>query len=207
MKPSTITKALLLTAAAGCVVVAPGVVLALGPLVKLLLDAQNSPLRAVFPEESDQEKVRRSLYRLERNKFIKIKIKRMGEPGYKLELTRKGKKLLGQCNFYEFKINPKQAWDGNWRMFVFDIPEKKRAVRDVLRDKLKNLGFFQFQKSVWIYPFECEEEMRYICEFLGMQSFTLIFTGKIHDDHLLRKYFLREGILRKSDIKVYVVKS
>ena len=85
-------------------------------------------------------------------------------------------------------------------MFVFDIPEKLRTMRDALRDKLKRLGFFQFQKSVWIYPFECEEEMDYICEFFGAKHFTLMFTGKIHNDHLLRKYFIGEGTLRNSDL-------
>jgi DNA-binding MarR family transcriptional regulator len=199
MKPSTITKVVLAGAAVGCVVVAPGVVLAMAPLVKLLLDAQHTPLSVSIPEESDPQKVRRSLYRLERNKYVRIK--RVGKLRYKLELTRKGKKLLRQHNFYEFKIEPKQKWDGNWRMFVFDVPERQRAVRDTLRDKLKKLGFFQFQKSVWIYPFECEEGMRYVCEFLSVQPYVLIFTGTIHNDQLLRKYFLQEGILRKSDLK------
>lgn len=199
MKTSTLTKALLTTAAVGCVIVAPGAVLALAPVVKLIAEAQNAPVPVRIPEESDPKMVRQSMYRLRKNAYIKIK--KIGKQKYKLELTKKGKKLLGQYNFLDFKINPKRVWDGNWRMFVFDVPERKRYARDVLRDKLKNLGFLQFQKSVWIYPHECGEEMRYICEFLGMQSYTLIFTGKIHDDELLRKYFLREGVLRKADLK------
>ncbi len=199
MKTSTLTKALLMTAAVGCVVVAPGAAIALGVVAKLLVDAQNGPIPLVIRDESDPEKVRRSMYRLNQNKYIKIK--RIAKRKYKLELTKSGKQLLGQYNFRDFKINPKQAWDGNWRMFVFDVPERKRAVRDILRDKLKKLGFFQFQKSVWIYPHECDGEMRYICEFLGTQPYALIFTGKIHDDQLLRKYFFQEGILRKSNLK------
>lgn len=188
-----------MTAAVGCIIVAPGAVLALAPVVRLILEAQNAPVPVVIPEESDPKKVRLSIYRLRQNKYIKIK--RIAQQKYKLELTKKGRKLLGRYNFLDFKISPKGDWDGNWRMFVFDIPERKRYARDVLRDKLKNLGFFQFQKSVWIYPHECEEEMRYICEFLSAQSYTLVFTGKIHDDQLLRKYFLREGILKKYDFK------
>jgi DNA-binding transcriptional regulator PaaX len=199
MKTSTLTKALLLTAAAGCIVVAPGAAIALGAVVKLFVDAQNKPRAEIMPDESDPEKVRRSIYRLAQNKYVKIK--RITNQKYKLELTKKGKKLLGKYSFFGFKIHRKHAWDGNWRMFVFDVPEKKRAVRDILREKLKNLGFFQFQKSVWIYPHECDEEMRYICEFLGTQPYALIFTGKIHDDQLLRKYFFREGVLRKADLK------
>lgn len=173
----------------------PGSVIPIYALVKLW--HESSQWTPPLPEESDPQKVRKSLYRLTKNKYIKIK--KISERKFKFELTGKGRKLLGKYNFADFKMKPRRAWDANWRMFVFDVPEKRRIVRDVLRDKLKKLGFFQFQKSVWIYPHECDEEMNYVCEFLGAQSYTLMFTGKIHNDQLLRKYFIREGILEKSD--------
>lgn len=200
MKTSTLTKALLIALVGGCIVVAPGSIFAIGALVKLLGEAQYSSIPVKVPEESDPENVRRSLYRLKKNKYIKIR--KVGKQKFKLELTKKGRKLLERYNFTDFKLKPNTAWDGQWRIFVFDIPEKRRAMRDALRDKLKKLGFFQFQKSVWIYPFECEEEMEYICEFVGVQNFTLIFTGRIHNDHLLRKYFIMEEILKKPDLYI-----
>ncbi len=38
-------------------------------------------------------------------------------------------------------------------MIFFDIPEEKRKHRDHLRRVLKSIGFHEFQKSIWIYPF------------------------------------------------------
>ena len=200
IKPSTITKGLLLAAIGGFVVAVPGAVFAIAPVVKLLHDAQMyEPPPAAPPPESDPAKVRRSLYRLEKNKYITVK--QVGKRKFKLELTKKGKKLLDQYNFLEYQIKPRHRWDGQWRIFVFDIPEKKRTLRNTLRDKLKKEGFFLFQRSVWIYPFECEEEMRYICEFLQVMPYTLTFTGKIHSDVLLRKHFLHKGIFTKADLE------
>lgn len=198
MKRSILIKGLLFALVGGVVVIAPGAVFPIAALVKLLAGAQHAPRPLRIPEESDPKKVRNSLYYLKTNEYIRIK--RIGKRQCRFELTKKGKKLLAQYDFSEIKLKQKQPWDGQWRMFVFDVPEKSRGARDVLRDKLKKMGFFLFQKSVWIYPHECEEEMNYICEFLSVQPFTLMFTGKIHNDYLLRKYFIRENILSKSDL-------
>lgn len=198
MKRSIIVKGLLFALVGGVVIVAPGAIIPLGALAKFLIEAQNAPAPVHIPQESDPQKVRASIYYLRRNEYMKIK--RIGEKKFKFELTKKGKKLLAQYNYSDFQLKPKRPWDSKWRMFVFDVPEKNRTARDILRDKLKKLGFFRFQKSVWIYPFECEEEMRYICEFLYVQPYTLMFTGKIHNDKLLRKYFIREGMLATSDL-------
>lgn len=47
-----------------------------------------------------------------------------------------------------------QNWDRNWRIIVFDIPEKLRNLRDDLRSLISEIGFMEFQKSVWVYPFK-----------------------------------------------------
>lgn len=44
-------------------------------------------------------------------------------------------------------------WDGLWRLVLFDIAEENRVLRNLLRRKLKSLGFIMFQKSVWVTPF------------------------------------------------------
>lgn len=50
-----------------------------------------------------------------------------------------------------------KRWDHLWRIVVFDIPEKKKNDRDQFREKLRRLGFFPFQKSMYITPFACEK--------------------------------------------------
>jgi len=68
------------------------------------------------------------------------------------KLTNKGRKAVSEILIKE-KIK-RQKWDGQWRVLIFDIPEKKRKFRNNLRRTLINLGFYQLQKSVWVCPFD-----------------------------------------------------
>ena len=52
-----------------------------------------------------------------------------------------------------------QNWDGIWRIVVFDVPEKSRGVRNLLRSNLITLGYVPWQKSVWISPLPHEKEV------------------------------------------------
>lgn len=58
-----------------------------------------------------------------------------------LKLTLLGKEALGRET---------GEWDGKWRVVIFDIPENKRVIRDLFRRRLKEWGFKNWQKSVWI---------------------------------------------------------
>ena len=87
-----------------------------------------------------------------------------------LKLTEKGKLKTLVYNFDKMKINP-GAWDKKWRIIVFDIPEKLRRGRDVLREKLKSLGFYELQKSVLVFPYECRNEIEFLVEFFNLRKY------------------------------------
>ncbi len=80
-------------------------------------------------------------------------------------LTERGRKRALTFNFGRMKIKTPEVWDGFWHVVIFDIPEKYKPARISLRDKLLALGFFQCQKSVYIYPFHCEDEVEFISQF------------------------------------------
>ena len=58
-------------------------------------------------------------------------------------------KALGGCDPEE-RWN--RGWDGKWRIIVFDLPEKKRGLRNDLRKQLRSARFGGLQRSVWISP-------------------------------------------------------
>lgn len=99
----------------------------------------------------------------------------------KVVLTKDGKKRALEYQFDEIKIKKPEKWDGKWRMVIFDIPERKKKAREALRKKLKELNFMELQKSVFVHPYECENEIDFIVEcfevrpyvrFLRVDSFT-----------------------------------
>ena len=83
----------------------------------------------------------------------------------KLTLTDKGKNKILTFNPDTFKIQKPKKWDGKWRIIIFDIPEKRRSVRDSLRSHLRQLGFYELQKSVFVHPYPCDDIFDFLVEF------------------------------------------
>lgn len=77
--------------------------------------------------------------------------------GGKARLTLKGEKFAALLG--EGKLTPKKPnrWDKKWRVLIFDIPERRRATRGLIRRTLTQLGFYRLQDSVWIFPYDCED--------------------------------------------------
>lgn len=105
-----------------------------------------------------------SLYRTLRTGEIE-KIIKNGQAYYRL--TSAGKDKIKR-DFSLLKLQ-NQKWDGLWRMVIFDIAEKNKIIRNILRYKLKELGFGRWQKSVYITPFNVAKDMQ---QFLYQKRLT-----------------------------------
>lgn len=102
--------------------------------------------------------------------------------GSSARITADGKKLLN-------RLLPEK--DGVWKMVIFDIPEKHKYVRTVLRAKLKQLHFKKWQNSIWISPYTMDGEIEHELEDLGKKFFVrLIKTTQINLTADLEKLFL-----------------
>ncbi len=86
-------------------------------------------------------------------------------------INEKGKRQNLRYNIDNLEIAEPKRWDGKWRVVCFDIPEKLRRIRDAFRFKLQELGFHELQKSVWICPFPCFDELNFIIEFFEARRF------------------------------------
>lgn len=86
-------------------------------------------------------------------------------------LTEKGKKRLITFNIDRLEIPKLKKWDGKWHVVFFDIPEKRKAAREALRLKLADLGFYHWQKSVFVYPYMCRDQIDFIVEFFDIRQF------------------------------------
>ncbi len=103
------------------------------------------------------------LYDLEKGKFIK----RLNKDKYRL--TSKGIKRIDFQKFSKFSFENKKK-DGLWRVVIFDIPEKQKIKRELLRQKLKEFNFHMVQKSVFISPYKCEKEIQILCNILNLDK-------------------------------------
>ena len=75
-------------------------------------------------------------------------------------------------------------------MVIFDVPEYKRSGRDDLREKLKELGFYELQKSVWICPYNCKNQIDFIIELFGLREYVrFAVVDSIDNELYLKKIF------------------
>jgi len=157
-------------------ITAPGV-------LKLFKDfGKRQPWDDYYP--STIERVAKKLYR---QGIVEIKTEN-GVPIVKM--TDKGKTAVLKYDLDNLAIKPQKKWDGKWRLVIFDISERYKQVRELIRRKLKEMGFYRFQDSVFIYPFPCEKEIIYLREILDVPHFIkLIRADRIENDQDLRRIF------------------
>jgi DNA-binding transcriptional regulator PaaX len=108
-----------------------------------------------------------------------------------ISLTQKGKHRAGRFQIDFLEIRKPKQWDRKYRVLIFDISHKKKIKREALRGKLRELGFYLFQKSVWVHAFDCREEVALLRGFFGLTSdeMNLLLAEKIEDDKKLREFF------------------
>ena len=106
--------------------------------------------------------------------------------GIFLTLTAKGVRVLREWGQREYAVPRPAKWDGKWRVIIFDVPEKRRLLRNKIRNTLKIIGFKQLQQSVWIYPYDCEDFITLLkSDFkIGKDLLYLIAEGVEYDRHL-----------------------
>lgn len=91
-------------------------------------------------------------------------------------LTPKGKKKALKAKvLLDQPSHLKKRKDGKWLMVIFDIPERKKQLRENFRGLLYSLGFQKFQKSVWVSPFDVKKQLEEIIRFYGLENYVRIF--------------------------------
>jgi len=182
------TKTILLSfALAGSIIIAASSPWFGANLAQKLLDEK------FLKKEIERWKLARALSRLKKHRLLVLQEKDNGT--LVIELSEKGKRVVQEIQVRDLAIEIPAAWDKKWRIVIADIPEKlgklkTRNARDALREKLLGLGFYPFQKSVWVIPWSCEKEVLLLCELFDITKYVNILTTEhIYNDIALRKHF------------------
>ncbi|KKS01165.1 MAG: repressor in the phenylacetic acid catabolism [Candidatus Yanofskybacteria bacterium GW2011_GWA2_41_22] len=92
--------------------------------------------------------------------------------------TKNGQKWFQESHTRYFKNKNNGKWDGKWRVIIFDIPQELHNERIRFRKKIKSLGFVMLQKSVFIFPYPCDDEIGDICGNLNISDFVDIIVAE-----------------------------
>lgn len=83
-----------------------------------------------------------------------------------------------------------EKWDGKWRIVIFDIPVKKRGLRNKIRAIVESFGFKLLQRSVWVSPYPREDLIVLLKAELKIgKDLLYIVADEIEYDKPLRQMF------------------
>jgi len=140
-----------------------------------------------FKNNYSERQINSALGRLKRSNMLVLKEK---DGKFTVELSEKGKKKIQQITIDDLKNKKPEQWDGLWRVVIFDIPERQKYGRAALRGKMKDLGFYQLQKSVWAFPYDCEKEIELLANYFNIYNYVnFIEAKKISNDTELKQHF------------------
>lgn len=136
---------------------------------------------------SRRYRLQRAIDNLQKKKFIRIE-KKNGKDVFMI--TERGNWRVRKYAVHELTIVPSKKWDGQWRVIVFDVPERYKQARNAMSAKLKAMGCYPLQKSVFVSPYECKDEIEFITNFFGVQRFVnYMLVKKITEDKKLKLHF------------------
>ncbi len=146
-------------------------------------------IRGYFRKKDFERKTfLRDLKRLQTRKLLDFQ--ELPDGSLRIVLSKAGKKKALAYKLDEIKLDKKRWWDGKWRLVIFDIPNAKKRLYKVLHLKLRELEFYAIQKSVFIVPYKCEDEIDFIATLLGVREHVLILNvASFEGDEKLRYYF------------------
>ena len=127
-------------------------------------------LRNQYKSQKSKQRFSQLIYRLKRNGYIEIKNLKQNKG---VVLTKKGTEKILKA---KLKIKTKQKRsDRKWQMIIFDIPEEKRYLRDLLRDNLRLLGYRILQQSIWVCPYNVFKETESFLRKYSIDPYVKLF--------------------------------
>ena len=119
-----------------------------------------------------------------------VEIKENTDGTLTLVLSEGGRKKALTYDLVRMKVPVPTVWGRMWYIVSFDIPEVKKQARDSFREHLFRLGFFELHKSVFVYPFNCLDQLKYIAGLYDVGKYIrFIVAAHIDTEENLKKFF------------------
>lgn len=132
----------------------------------------DNPIYRKYYKILDSRQFAQLIYRLKKNNFIKVE----GLKGNQaLMLTTEGFHKAMRAQFQLEDDKREKRKDGKWVMVIFDVPEKNKKSRELLRSILYGLGYKMFQQSVWVTPYNVSEKTEERLQAYSLDIFVKIF--------------------------------
>ncbi len=127
-------------------------------------------LRNEYKKKQTKQQFSQMIYHLKKNGYIRIKNL---EQKKGIVLTRKGAEKVLKVKFKTSRKRKRS--DRKWQMIIFDIPEEKRHLRNLLRKNLYFLKYEMLQQSIWVCPYDVLSETEFILRKHSLDPYVKLF--------------------------------
>lgn len=164
----------------GTVLLTPNFPIVLGSILKLIEEFKGIKI--------PKKKAIRVLKQLEKRQLIQIE--RKNEEVYVTVKNNEDVSILKYSLKEILALKKKKNWKNKWFMVVFDVPEEERRKRNYLRGFLREIGFYPYNQSVYVFPYECEKEIGLIKQIVeGGKYISYIVAEKLERENELKNIF------------------
>jgi len=126
------------------------------------------------PHGYSKRKLKEAIWRGEKKRLLE---KRISKDGFvDLVLTDVGRDRIYKKHPFMRLANKK--WKGWWLVVTFDIPEEERKRRNFIRKQLCDLGFVQWQLSVYISPHDIADDLYKMLKENKLENFVVPMISK-----------------------------
>ena len=142
-------------------------------------------------KDIDKRAVKDAFYYLKKRNLIIGELIGGANGQLHIRLTAEGIKEAAKYRINDLKINCSKQWDEKWRIIIFNLSKKEKSKKQAFLKKIKELGFHDLQKNVWIMPFACGKEIKALREFfdLDVKDLRIIETKDLEEDKILKNVF------------------
>lgn len=146
---------------------------------------------------SDQQRrIAKSIYYLKAKGYVQLAPEGRD---FKLKITQKGRKKIRMMQFKSLSVPAGKKWDGHWWLVLADVPsDPYRSCADSFRKKIRSMGFYPLQRTVWVYPFDPRDEVDFISSYFKINPFVTVMEAVSldpEDERKLRDNFKERAII------------
>ena len=140
------------------------------PTMYNYLPGPKNPVFRKYQKEVGAKRFSKLVYYLKVNNYIEVSNLKGKEA---ILISKKG---ISKALKASFIINgKKKRLDGKWIMLTFDIPQKHKKARMLLRSVLTNLRYKMFQQSIWVCPYDVSNETERLLQMQDLDRYVKIF--------------------------------
>jgi len=166
-------------------IIFPGLPMVAKPFIDIAKEAEKHKRQKEW-EKYNLWRLRQMIKRMQKSKYVEIK----EENGMaQVKITEFGKKRLLVYDLEKIQLS-EANWDGKWRLIIYDVKKAKRTNSETFRRAILKLNLLKLQKSVYLTPFKCEDEIEYLRQLFDIGTEVQILTvGKLENETAYRRYF------------------